>query len=409
MAWGAIIGGLLGAGGQVAGGLLGQGTGGQGKTSNFDPNLDLATQATLFSALDPLGFGQISSVPSPFEQLVGRLNSTPMANKNRNRALAALNLIRDNPELLSDPRGNNFSAEQVRGFLQDPSTVPEGRKIADAVAQKFAGYGGSGKQFQNAVNSTGNVVPVKRVARLEAALKRLGMTTDDLSKLVEQETKFNAQMKELEDAGIGGMRTDTIINRAKAAATAAGLIGGAASFAETGQPGNELARNLLARDENQLQNLQERLGLAANFGGINPSALFSTLSDARLDQNARLIEQQLGVSNALQASLNPAFAAASSVANQNNQTALNSAQIAAQQAMAAAGLRSQGAQASSSSLANGVGSGSSALGSMFANLGLLSSRDLNANSDQFSAGFSSSPFDTSSYSNSAGSFWGTGS
>lgn len=402
MAWGAIIGGLLGAGGQVAGGLLGQGTGGQGQNARYDPNLDLAIQASLYSALDPLGFGQISGIPSPFEQLVGRLNSAPMASKNRNRALTALDALKGNPDLLLDPEGRNFTADQIRGFLNDPSTLPEGRKIADDLKQVAALRGTNGNRFNRAIERQGNVVPVKRISQLDSALKKIGLDRADLAKLIEDQAKFDAQMKELEDAGLGGLQTDTIINRANAAKTASELLGGAADFARSGQPGNPLSQDLFARDERQLADLQDRLGIMANFGGINPAGLFDSLTDAKLDQNLRLIEQQLGISNALQASLNPATAAAANIAGQNGSA--NAAQIAAQQAIAANQLRSQQAMNSSSSLANGVGSGTSSLGSLFSTLGLMSSRDLNGNTtdSSFTSGLNNNRFDTSSYDPNAG-------
>lgn len=367
MAWGAVIGGLLGAGGQVAGGLLGQGTGGQGKTANYNPNLDLALQAALFSGLDPLGFGDINTVPGPIQQLVGDLQSTGAVQKTRNRALAALERIRRNPELVSDPFGEAFTVQQIRGFLDDPSTIPEGRSLP---TQSNFAMRNRDKIAQDIFNK-GRSLPIEGAKYLKKLLKNQGMSIEDLQGIFEQEARFQEQIKKLNDAGLGGIQTDTIINRANAARTASELLGGAADFAQTGQPGNPLSQTLFARDERQLQELQDRLGVLANFGGINPAQLFESLSDAKLDQNLRLIEQQLGMSNALQASLSPATAAASSIASQGANASFNAAQIAAQQAAAAAGLRANQASGSSSSLANGVGAGSSSLGSMFSNLGLL--------------------------------------
>lgn len=384
MAWGAIIGGLLGAGGQVAGGLLGQGTGGQGKTANYNPNLDLAIQAALFSGLDPIGFGDINSVPGPIEQLIGQINSSSLVSKTRNRALTALNSIRNDPSLLTDPYGKNFTFDEVLSFLKDPSKLPEGRKVADPIAEVFRGPQFGGSKLRSFIEEQDSVVPIRRIPRLDFVLKKLGMTLDDITRIAEDEKVFRDQIQQLEDAGLGGLQTDTIINRANAARTASELLGGAAEFARTGQPGNPLSQTLFARDERQLADLQDRLGVLANFGGINPAQLFKSLSDAKLDQNLRLIEQQLGMSNALQASLNPATAAASSIAGQSSNASFNAAQIAAQQAAAAAGLRANQASGSSSSLANGVGAGSSSLGSMFSNLGLLFG---NPSSDGNTVGF----------------------
>lgn len=376
MAFGAILGGLLGAGGQVAGGLLGGASGGQGRTVNYNPALDYALQATQYAGLDPLGFGNLANIPGPYQQAIARLQGTPMHDKTREAAIKAMAVLRNNPEYLSDPGGNNFSAEQIQQFLRDPSSIPAGRTMSadfsDGLIEKIMKGGGSGLGAVELANKIGSPFPVIGLPSLKKSLRAQGLGVQDLQAVLEQEAKFAEQMQVLKDAGLDGLNTDSIINRANAAATANSLLGGAASFAQTGQPGNQMSQDLLNRDEQQLKNLRERLGLMANFGGINPSSLFDSLTDAKLDQNIRLVEQQLGMSNALQASLNPATAAAANIAGQGSQTSMNSAQIAAQQAQAAASLRTQQVANSSSSFANGLAGGLGSLGSAISNQSYLS-------------------------------------
>jgi hypothetical protein len=349
---------------------LGGAAGGQGKGVQYAPALDYALQATQFAGLDPLGFGNINTIPGPYQQLIAQLRSSPMADKTRARVINALTGIRSDPSLLLDPGGQNFSQEQLAGFLRDPSTIPEGRRLAKN--NMWDDWKRTGKWGASVLNTLENPIPIKNLGRLEKVLREQGITFDDLKGILEQDDAFKSDMQKLKDNGLDRIRTDTILNRANAAGTAAELLGGAADFARTGQPGNPLSKDLFARDERQLEDLKSRLGLMANFGGLNPATMFENLTDAKLDQNIRLIEQQLGMSNAIQAALNPATAAAAGIANSGSQASMNSAQIAAQQAQAAAALRSQAQMTSSSALANGIAGGLGSLGSAIGNYAYLS-------------------------------------
>lgn len=382
-AFAAILGGLLGGGGQVAGGLLGGASGGQAATSLFNPSLDLALQASQFAALDPLGFGSVSSLPGPRQQLINQFNASGIQRKTREKAVGALDAVRRNPEILSDPGGYGFSLDDAVGFLDGNS--PEGRELstraqnisraAQNLDRRLADPNLSSRQrklleadraeLEARFGTLSDPVRLGNKATLSKILKQQGLNISDVQRIFDQQAQFDAQIKQLEDAGLGGIQVDTILNRSNAAKTASELLGGAADFARTGQPGNPLSQTLFDRDERLLGDLQDRLGVLANFGGINQSQLFDSLTDAKLDQNLRLIEQQLGISNALQTTLNPSSAAAANVAAQQAGTSLNSAQLAAQQAIAAGQLRQAGEMNRGTSLGNGVGTGSSSVGSGF--------------------------------------------
>lgn len=335
----AMIGGGVGAAGNVAGGLLGMGGGyssGDQIMATFNPNLDLAMQASNYDLLSQIGFGNINNIPDPLRQLQGRIEQLPIEERMKRRAI------------------NKLPAALRR--------VNDGRDVFDF--------------------NKGNAV--------ENTLRRAGIDEAGLRDLVAQSEQQKAQIQQLRDAGLGGMQTDVILNRARAAQAANQLLGGAADFARTGQPGQGIGQDLFNRDERQLADLQDRLGVMANFGGINPAQLFESLTDAKLDQNLRLIEQQLGMSTALQAALAPGSQAGSQAAGQQSQASLNAAQIAAQQAIAANQLRQNAAQDQAGSLASGIGSAIGGIGSAIGNAalmkGIFSQQAAQPLSSQFSSG-----------------------
>lgn len=365
---GPIIGGLLGAGGNIAGGLLGGASGGQGKTSYYNPYLDYALQASQFDALNGIGFGNINNVPDPWQQLIGKLQSTAMDDKTRRRAMAALNNVRQDPTLLSDPYGTNFTQEQVLE-AQRTGQVPFGRTV------QFIP-----NDIRTLVDQRGGVppngLPILNVGRLSTALQAAGLSLDDLNGVLQQEADQKAQRERFKAAGLDKLNEQTIINRARANATANDLIGGAAAFAGGG-PLNETGNALLARDNRQLHDLEQQLGLASNFGGMNWGQAVKQLTNAHLDQQLRLIEQQLGMSTSIQAALNPGQTAASQSAAASSSTSMNAAQIAAAQAQAANQLRAQQAQNASGSLANGIGNAFAGLGQTISNQSLLNQLNKN--------------------------------
>lgn len=319
----ALVGGgsLLGAGGQLAGGLL---SGGGMKARDmviptYDPALNLAAQASSLNTMSGLGFGNIGSIPDPLEQLIGRIQSAQIDEKTKRRAIAGLSSIRQQ--------------------------VESGVGIDEAIA--------------GARNS----------GRITQTLGRLGMSTADIPGVFDDRARFNKQMESLRAAGLDDINTDTILNRYRAANTASQLIGAASDMASTGEPQDELGRQLLARDQRAMNDLQTQLGLRANFGGINPAVFGKTFADAQMDQNLRVLEQALGISGAIQTALSPYTAAA----GQDVDRSMNAAQIAAQQAQAANQLRAQMAQNQAQSTGAGIAGALGSLGSGLSNLGLLSS------------------------------------
>lgn len=320
----ALIGGgsLLGASGNLAGGLLGS-TGGMSSgdilNASFNPNLDLALQGSNFDLLSQIGFGNINNVPDPIQQLVGQIEALPLEERRKRRAINAL------------PRVS-----------------------------------------QNIQSGAENPFDVNKVNALRGVLSRLGISEQGLQDRFTQQNEQRAQIQRLRDAGLDGIQEDVLLNRANAARTSSSLLGSAADLARSGQVSPGLGQELLGRDERQLADLQDRLGVLANFGGINPAQLFDTITDARLNQNLRLLEQQLGASTALQAALAPASAAGSQAAAQQTGSSINAAQIAAQQAMAANQLRQQAQMDQAGSIASGVSGAAGVLGSGLGNMGLLS-------------------------------------
>lgn len=356
----AAIGGLLSAGGQIAGGYLGQTGTSSPRESVYNPNLDLALQAGQFDSLNTIGFGNINKIPSPYQQLVDRLNSVSMPSKTRNKVLSALNNIRTDPSARDDPFGRNFSPQELKDWFQrgDTPGAPSGRQ------------GQYKKGEANGKWETWTSMPIEGVSALSRALKGTGLNIRGLKDIFAREDEFQAQIKRLNDAGLGKLNEQTILSRANAAATAAQLTGGAADFAKGGNPSG-LNLDIFNRDEKQMQELESRLGMMANFGGINPATMFESLTDAKLDQNLRLIEQQLGMSNALSAALNPGIAASSGAGAASSGGTMNAVQIAAQQAQAANSIRAQTQSNNATSMANGVAGGLGSLGSSIGNYSLM--------------------------------------
>lgn len=317
-----LLGGLIGAGGNIAGGLLaadGMGvSSGDIINSYYNPSLDAALQGSNFDLLSQIGLSNINNIPDPIQQLIGRIEQLPLEERMKRRAINFL------PKAIS---------RQEKG--KDPFDMRRGQAVKNT-------------------------------------LRRMGIDATGLQNLVDQRSQQQEQIQALRDAGLGGIQTDVILNRANTARTASELLGGAADFVRTGQPGNPLTQDLFARDERQLADLQDRFGVLANFGGMNQAQFAEAITDARLDQNLRLIEQQLGMSSALSNALRGGSAAGSQAASQSSGNSLNAAQIAAQQAMASNSLRAQMNANQALSIGNGISSGASALGSAVSNSGLLS-------------------------------------
>lgn len=336
-----MLGEIIGAGGQLAGGILAS----KGGLSNgdivnpvFDPNLNLAYQAAQMNALSGLGFGDVNTLPTPVQQLMGRIQGASIDEKTKRRALVALQGIQ-------------------------------------------SGIGG-GADFNTALAGT------KNQGRLQQVMSRLGLTNEDVSRTFDSTAAFNQQIQKLRDAGLGGLNTDTILSRYRAANDAAQLIGSASQYGQTGQA-NGLVESLLNQDNRNLERFATRAGLQAQFGGASQAAAQKAISDAQLDQQLRVIQQALGLSSGIQAALNPATAAAGSASAGN----ANAAQIAAMQAQAANSLRNQVSQDRALSLGNAISGAAGSVGSGVSDsinvLGMILGSNFQGNAGLGSAGIGS--------------------
>ena len=307
-----LLGGsLLGAGGQIAGGVIGSSGGlssGDLTQSTFNPTFDAALQASQFDALNQIGFGNINNTATPFDRLIQEIQGLSIDNRTKRRALRSLNQLKNE------------------------------------------------KQERNP-------------GRLTQVLRELGMTRDDVQGVLDQQALFKQQQDDLAAAGLGGLQQQTVLDRARTGQTAAELAAGAADFARTGSATNPLQQNLLARDDRRLADLQDRLGVLGNFGNLNVNQLGESLIDAKLDQNIRLIEEQLGIAGGLSASLQPGLVGSQAAAGQSTGTTFNAAQIAAQQAAARNSLLNANSQDRAGSLASGIAGAAGSLGSGLANFG----------------------------------------
>ena len=348
MAWAGIISGLLSAGGQVAGGLLGgQGGGGQGKTSSYNPALDYALQVAQYAALDPTGFGTINNIPDPYQQFIGRLQSAPMDNKTRRRAMSAIENIRKDSSLISDPNGTGFTQDQLRAALMR-GEVPFGRVLARGGdgATSFGENDGIYAGFSGRL-------PVKNLGRLESALGSVGMSIDDLTELFRQEEEQKAQIARLKERGLGRLNEDTILNRAQANASAAALLGDAGRFA-TGAAPSEFQSGLLDRINRNIDEQEQQYLLRAQFGGFNPGSGMRDFQNMRQDSEITGLTQAVQAASALMGGLQGGTQGAQQAAQQSSGTSLGALGAAVNQAMAANQLGQNASINRSDSYANGA-------------------------------------------------------
>lgn len=326
MAYGAIIGGILGssinsssssggggllsnvgvgqkvmgAAANLAGGFLAQtpdNPGGQ-IIPFYDPSLNAALQAAQFDALNQIGFGNIDAIPSPLSQIINRITALPIENRLKRRA--------------------------IRGL------------------QEYI----AGKE-------------IKRGDALNETLTQLGMNRDSLPSLKRQQEQFDQQMGKL--SGLSGMNTDTILSRASAAKNAADLIGAAGTFATGGTP-SDFQASLRDRLSRNIDKQEEQLMLRAQFGGFNPALGLEKIADQRLELDLKTIEQSLMAASGISGALNMGLAASQNAAGASSAAQANALGLAAQQANAANALNAQRAQDNALSLANGVGGAIAAIG-----------------------------------------------
>lgn len=357
MAWvGPVIGGALQAAGSIGGGLLGaQGGGGQGKTSSYNPNLDYALQVAQYAGLDPLGFGTINNIPDPYQQLIGRLQSTPMDKKTLRRAIEALNNIRADRSLLNDPYGLNVSTGDVREAWKTKQ-APNGR-----VFQTGGNTGVDLGENQGYLAGFKGSLPVKNIGRLENALQSAGLSLGDLNDMFQQQEEQKAQIERLKAAGLGRLNEETILNRAKASASSAALLGDAARFA-TGADPSEFQTGLLDRINRNINDQEQQYLLRAQFGGFNPGQGMRDFQNMRQDSELTALTQAVQAAQALLGGVQTGTAGANQAAQQSSGASLGALSAAVNQATAANQLSQNASINRADSLANGFAGGANSIG-----------------------------------------------
>lgn len=364
---------------------MGASDGGQGKTASYNPALDYAMQVAQYSALDPLGFGMISSIPDPWQQLIGQINNSPMDGKTRRRALAALDAVRQDPTLLSDPYGTSFTRDQIFAANKDARNLPFGRVVQRAsegssggISKLGGGLGGAAigsmlgpigsaigaglGSLAGSSNDTKPVaLPIRNVGRLSSALKGAGLNLSDLKSVLERQAQYKAQIERLRAAGLDKLNEDTILNRAHATAAANALLGDAGRFA-TGAAPTEFQTGLLDRINRNINEQEQQYLLRAQYGGFNPGTGIQGFQQMRQDSEITGLTQAVQAASALMSGLAGGTQGAQQAAQQSSQSSLGALGIAANQAMAANQLSQAGSFNRADSLANGLAGGANQIG-----------------------------------------------
>lgn len=285
---------LMGAAANLAGAFLGQtpdNPGGQILPFS-DPTFNAALQAAQFDALNQIGFGDISAIPSPVSQLINRITALPIENRLKRRAIVSIQAMM---------RGK----KPTRG---------------DALGE---------------------------------TLTQLGMEKRDIQGLRERQAQYDEQMAKL--SGLRGINTDTVMQRAMAANQASKMLGAAGQFATGGAPSDfqSQIRNSLSRN---LDQQEEQLMLRAQYGGFNPGASLERITDQRLDLDLRALEKSLAAASGISSALGLGTAGAQNAGNSSISAFSNSLGMASQQALAANQIMNSNAQYNTSAMANGIAS-----------------------------------------------------
>lgn len=322
MTMAAIGGGAMNAGGSIAGAFMGAGGLNTGDLimPTYDPMNDLGLSSSLFDALNQIGFGNIQNVPSPIQQLVNRINSLSIDEKTKRRALTAL------PKAIKK--------------------MPQGTKLSD----------------------------VYRGGRLNTALKKMGLSQSDLMNTIRQDADFKERQKVLYDQ-LGPINTDTILNRARASASAAQLLGDAGRFA-TGADPTAIQSGLLNRINRGIDDQEQAYLLRSQYGGFNPAAGLEGIQRMREDSDLTALTQAVQMAAALTGGLSGGSQVSQSASGQMSNASLGALGIAANQAQAANALRQQASLNNSDSMANGISGAFGGIGN-----GLMSAGMFNAMSN----------------------------
>lgn len=354
MAWAGIIAGLLGAGGSVAGGALGAQGGGRASdavSSYYNTSLDYASQASIYDALNQIGFGNVNNIPSPYQQLIGQLEGIPLDAKTRRRAISTLNNIRSDMSLYTDPEGRNLTPEQL-DILRNGGRLPG--RLNDYPTRKLL----NPSEFDPYYAQHGN--PTQGLGRLEQALGAAGLSLQDMQKTFSQQKQFDDQIERLRAAGLGQMNEESIINRARANAAANSLLGDAGRFA-TGADPTEFQTGLLDRINQNINEQEQQYLLRAQFGGFNPGQGMRDFQNMRQDSDITGLTQAVQAASALLGGLQGGAQVSQQAAQQSSGSALGALGIAANQAMAANQLGQNASINRADSYANGASGAANSL------------------------------------------------
>lgn len=272
---------------------------------------DLANMATQFDALNQLGFGDISSIPSPSQRLVDQINGLAIDEKIKRRGLLGLQ------DLLA-------------------GRAPRFKDITDDV------------------------------------LARVGLSPESVAGLREQDESFKLQQESLAD--LSGINTSTVLERARSAEAASQLIGSASRFAAGGDL-SPLQKSLKQRNTRFLDDAEEQALLRGQFGGFNPASALEGINDQRIDQDLLAIEQSLQLANGITGALGGGLASAQNSANTSLNANLGALGIAANQSAAANQINAQIELANSQLRQSGIQNAFNVLGAAAGGTAPASERD----------------------------------
>jgi hypothetical protein len=313
MAWGQVLGSLVGATGQVAGGYLGQTGSQQGNNTQgyYDPYYNPNFISAANDAARLVG-GQGVETPTELQGFMGRVEGLNLDNKRKSRGRAELLLMRDQIEAGNE---TDFSKFMTRSTM--------------------------------------------------SVLGRLGMNVEEYVRLVKEskvkDTRNRAQQEELRKANFATQR-----DRSDAAAGASALLGDAGRYIRGGQAG-AFQTGVLDRLNQGLDEQEEDVLLKSNFGGFQPGDALNSINKSREWAPQTALEQALAAAAGLTSGLGGGLNLVQGNVNSNNNALSGAAQIFNQQAQAANALRQNQNQFDASSLANGIGTGSAALGTGISN------------------------------------------
>ena len=356
MAWGAVLGSLIGAGGQIGASYAGQADSSSGsqESSNWNPWGVPTFAASQNDAANLLGYGDVNNTASPIDQIINKIMNAPGDSKGKRRALGAIQSLRE-------AGATSLSND---AFLRHPGRRRKGELVRDNDGKVLRNPDGTKMRATGALNEGRRTVP--HTKELIGMLRRLGLTEAEFFSTLDRDIKFKAERDEVAKLQDGFQR-DTIENRFKTATTANQLLADAAGYASTGQTQNDAQAGLLGRINRGIDDQEEQYMLRSNFGGFNPGSGADYFNRQRTDAPQTAFEQALAQAAGLTAGLGGGLDFSQRAADSATGAFNSSSSIAAQQAMAANGLRTQANLNNADNMATGISSGSASLGTGISN------------------------------------------